>query len=293
MYMLHTLKFLHMKNLLFLLILVNYGFLTAQEFSFEIFFEDSAGNQDSIILGYDDAATFGIDSSFGEINIINVPYSAGLDVRVTDEWSNRENSIPPTFHTKKQIYQEACPNNFLIPVIDIVTDNWPVTATWDNSLFNDVCRNGSVFTSIHPLGWWDTGSPSDLLRVVLSDVNEVTFTSNYDGDFNPAYAYINDNGDIIPIYWQTFGDQSIILSISENYETDIKIFPNPTNDFLYYEIDAPELISEINIYDINGRKQNIQDSDNSLDLKILTSGIYFIEFFFKDNRREMRQIIKQ
>ena len=282
-----------MKNLLFLLILFNYGFLIAQEFSFEIFFEDSAGNKDSIILGYDDAATFDIDGSFGEINIINVPYNAGLDVRITDEWFNRENSLPPTFHTKKQIYQKACPNGFLIPVIDIVTDNWPVTATWDNSLFNDDCRNGSVFTSIHPLGWWDTGSPSDLFRVVLSEINEVTFTSNYDGDFNPAYAYINDNGDIIPVYWQTFGDLSIILGISENDETHINIFPNPVNDFLYFEIDDLELISEINIYDINGRKLNIQHADNSLDLKILTSGIYFIEFFFKDKRREMRQIIKE
>ncbi len=104
---------------------------------------------------------------------------------------------------------------------------------------------------------------------------------------------MNDNGDIIPVYWQTFGDLSIILSISENYETDIKIFPNPINEFLYYEIDSPEIISEINIYDLNGRKQNIQYSNNSLDLKILSSGIYFIEFLLKDNRRELRQIIKQ
>lgn len=281
-----------MKNLLFLLILVNYSFLTAQEFSFEIIFEDSAGNKDSIIIGYDEAATFGIDSSFGEINIINIPYSAGLDVRISDEWRKRESSNQPTFHTKKQIYQKACPNNFNIPVIDIVTDNWPVTATWDNSLFNDMCRNGSVFTSINPGGWWDTGSPSNLYRVVLSEINEATFTSNYDGNFNPAYAYMNDNGDIVPVYWQTFGNRTI-LSTSENYETDIKIFPNPTNDLLHYEIDNTELISEINIYDLNGRKQNRQHSDNSLDLKMLSSGIYFIEFLFKENRKEMRQIIKQ
>lgn len=281
-----------MKNLLFLLILVSYGFSTAQEFSFELFFEDSAGNQDSIILGYDDAATFDIDNSFGEVNIITVPYSAGLDVRISDEWLNRGNSIPPTFHTKKQIYNKACPNSFLIPVIDIVTDNWPVTATWDNSFFNDVCRNGSVFTSINPGGWWDTASPSNLYRVDLRDINEATFTSNHDGSFNDAYSYMNDNGDIIPVYWQTFGDLSIILSVSENYKTDIKIFPNPTDDFLYYEVDAPERISEINVYDINGRKQIVHHSDNFLDLKKLTDGIYFVEFLFDDSRKEMRQIIK-
>jgi hypothetical protein len=31
------------------------------------------------------------------------PYNAGFDVRISDEWFNRENPIPPTFHTKKQI----------------------------------------------------------------------------------------------------------------------------------------------------------------------------------------------
>ncbi|WP_042491774.1 T9SS type A sorting domain-containing protein [Aequorivita sublithincola] len=154
-----------------------------------------------------------------------------------------------------------------------------------------MCRNGSVFTSINPGGWWDTGSPSNLYRVILSEINEATFTSNYDGSFNPASAYMNDNGDIIPVYWQTFGDR-IVLSTSQNYETNIKIFPNPTNDFLYYEIDNPELISEINIYDLNGEKQNSQHSDNSLNLKMLTSGIYFVEFLFKDNRKEIQQIIK-
>ena len=280
-----------MKNLLLLLILINYGFLTAQEFSFEIFFEDTAGNQDSIIIGYDDAATFGIDGAFGEINIINLPYNTGLDVRISDEWFNRENSIPPTFHTKKQIYNKACPNGFLIPVIDIVTDNWPVTASWDNSLFDNDCRYGSVFTSINPGGWWDTGSPSNLYRVVLSEINEVTFTSNYDGDFNPGYAYMNDNGDIIPVYWQTFGDRSI-LNVPENFESDITVFPNPTNDFLYYDI-QDALIAEISIYNINGRKLNVPQINNSIDLEILANGIYFIEFSFKDNRKEMRKIIKQ
>jgi len=282
-----------MKKLLFLLVLVNYSLSKAQEFSFELFFEDAVGNTDVIIIGYDDAATFDIDNAFGEINIIDVPYNTGLDVRVSDEWFNRENTIPPTFHTKKQIYGKACPNGFLIPVIDIITDNWPVTATWDSSLFDDVCRNGSVFTSINPGGWWDTASPSNLYRIVLNDVNKATFTSNYDGDFNPAYAYMNDNGDIIPVFWQTFGDLSIILGTHEENKTDLKIFPNPTNDYLYYEIDSPRRISEINVYDINGRKQDLQESNNSLDLRKLSSGIYFIEFLFTDLKRVVQQLIKQ
>ena len=282
-----------MKILVCLIILVNSGVLTAQEFSFELFFEDAAGNQDSIILGYDDAATFGVDSTFGETNIISMPYNSGLDVRISDEWINRMNSVPPTFHVKKQIYNKACPSSFSIPVIDIVTDNWPVTATWDDSLFDNPCRNGSVFTSINPGGWWDTGSPSDLYRIVLGQVNQVTFTSNYDGSYNENYAYINDNSDIIPVYWQTFGDESIILGISENDKTDLKIFPNPANDVLNYQINSFQIVSKIKIFDINGRKQNTSHSGNSLDLMNLVSGIYFIEFSFSNNTKEIRQIIKK
>ncbi len=71
-----------------------------QSFSFQLFFSDAQGNRDTIILGTDDLATDTIDTALGEVNIIGLPIDSGLDIRITDEWRNRNwNQIPGTFHT--------------------------------------------------------------------------------------------------------------------------------------------------------------------------------------------------
>lgn len=49
---------------------VSYSGLT-QEFSFPLYFEDASGAKDTIIYGYDEDASDGIDSVFGEENLIN------------------------------------------------------------------------------------------------------------------------------------------------------------------------------------------------------------------------------
>jgi hypothetical protein len=174
-----------------------------QEFSFQMYFQDSAGNKDTLTMGYDINATDSIDAAFGETNIISTPLSSGLDVRITNEWYNRP-QLAGTFHTKKQIVDSK---DFPIITIDIYTNHWPVS--WDNSQFNNSCRNGSFFTSINPGGWWDTGSPSNLNKVDFISTNQVTFTSNGGyGYFNDAYEYINSSNDTIPVFWLLFGDST-------------------------------------------------------------------------------------
>ncbi len=76
-----------MKN--FIILFLCTGILIAQEFSFTLNFEDALGNTDSLIIGYDNNGTDGIDAAFGEVNIISVPYNSGIDVRISDEWWNR------------------------------------------------------------------------------------------------------------------------------------------------------------------------------------------------------------
>ncbi|MBL7792650.1 MAG: hypothetical protein JNK77_10025, partial [Saprospiraceae bacterium] len=95
--------------------------LTAQvqDLEFVMYFEDSAGYRDSLILGLYSQATLGIDDFLGEENIINQAYQEGLDVRVTDEWIKRYTGSGGTYHTKKQIIDQY--NEIL--TIDIKTDN--------------------------------------------------------------------------------------------------------------------------------------------------------------------------
>ena len=50
---------------------------------------------------------------------------------------------------------------------------WPVTASWDATLFEALCIEGSFLTSITPNGWWDVGSPSDLIIVYFRNEAKV------------------------------------------------------------------------------------------------------------------------
>jgi hypothetical protein len=269
-----------------------------QEFSFQMNFQDSAGNKDSLTLGYDVTATDSIDASFGETNIISTPLSAGLDVRVTNEWFKRNLSSPTTgtFHTKKQMVDK---DFFPFINIDIFTNHWPVTASWDNLQFNNNVRNGSIFTSINPGGWWDTGSPSNLYKVDFKSTNQVTFTSNisvFNGFFNDNYAYINGSNDTISVFWLAFGDSTSFptgINKTMNLE-DIKIYPNPVTNYLNIQSTEPNLkIAQIQLFDLSGKEQQIELTDDPVNLEGIPEGMYFIRLTLQNGQTVMKKIIKK
>lgn len=276
----------------YLLLISTFSF--SQEFSFQLYFSDSAGNKDTITLGYDLNATSGIDLMFGETNIISTPLDTGLDVRISDEWANNfYNYLPGTYHTKKQIVYKSCGANPIIS-IDIFTNNWPVTATWDSTLFSANCRYGSVFTSFTPGGWWDVLSPSNLIWAILAEKNQVTFTTNDDGFNNDAYSFINSNLDTIPVFWVAMGDSSIIYPGINNIETldNIKLFPNPSSDYIFYSLLNSKLVIEnIQVVGILGNKINTRYDNNKIDVRTLQNGEYFVIFEFQKGQITRSKII--
>ena len=79
-----------MKKLITLAIaLLSAQIVTAQEFSFQMYFEDAAGNKDTLTIGYDPNGTDTIDAQFGEANIISTLPDSAFDLRITNEWYNR------------------------------------------------------------------------------------------------------------------------------------------------------------------------------------------------------------
>ncbi len=250
----------------------------AQQFAFQMTFVDAVGNTDSLTLGYDIAATDTLDAAFGEANIITTAYTSGLDVRAGNVWfqqnfgSGQFGQIP--FETKKQILPNTCgTGNFwmLLPIaeINIVSTNFPIKAYWNKIPFNDTCRNGSVFTSVHPGGWWDTGG----FREDLETEDSTTFYQN-------QYYYLNGT-DTVNVYWVAFSD-STLLSVGINELTTdkkaIKIFPNPTSDFVTVGIN--ESFGEINrveFYNSFGQVILLSKQLNNIDISNLQSGLYFIK----------------
>ncbi|MGM0479455.1 MAG: hypothetical protein ACQERC_09540 [Bacteroidota bacterium] len=78
--------------------------LSQEEFSFQLNFEDAEGNKDSVIVGYDENATDGIDVLFGEQNIISQPWDSVLDVRLSEQLSYQNGlaPTPPAFYSHKK-----------------------------------------------------------------------------------------------------------------------------------------------------------------------------------------------
>lgn len=51
---------------------------SGQTFSFPMYFSDALGNKNTLVIGYDINASYGIDSAFGEENIITEPMDSVL-----------------------------------------------------------------------------------------------------------------------------------------------------------------------------------------------------------------------
>lgn len=289
-----------MKKILF--IITTFCFLTTaqgQQFSFKMFFSDAIGNKDTITLGYDLLASDSIDTSYGEVNLISIPLDTSLDVRITNEWGNRVfHNKPATLSTKKQIVSSNCsPFDFNhIQTIDILTRHWPVTATWDNSLFNDPCRNGSVFTSVHPGGWWDVGGYSNLSQRKLAVENSATFSSNKRPNSGDFYGYIQDH-DTISTFWLAIADSSILYSsiveISKA-EYKLKVFPNPTSGIIRIQVPLKfGTVNRVEIFSSLGQLVKATKNVNDINFAQLDNGLYFIGVTNEKGERLWTRTIKE
>ncbi len=70
-----------------------------------------------------------------------------------------------------------------------------------------------------------------------------------------------------------------VLGISEIVKDDIKIYPNPTSDFISLKLSSKNKIDEAIIYDNSGRlvlRKNIESG--KIDLRSLNTGNYLIYF---------------
>jgi len=70
-----------------------------------------------------------------------------------------------------------------------------------------------------------------------------------------------------------------VLGVNELEKESVKIYPNPTADFVYVKLNSKSKIDEVEIYDLAGRlvlKTKLQS--DKLDLRSLNSGNYMISF---------------
>ena len=200
-----------------------------------------------------------------------------------------------------QTFRNVQPNYFYAVVwAKDETRNIPGEIIYEQSSFNidhDNLNNFYTFVFEEPVsvadtffvGWQKLSADNTIMNIGL-DINST----------NENYKFYNIYGD-----WQQssvdgvmmmrpiFGDTD--LSDIEKFESEIQIYPNPTNDIVNIQLqNLPENKSDIYVYDFSGKlilNSSFSDDNTSIDLSNYSTGVYFIKIV-TENQIINKKIIK-
>lgn len=272
-----------MNRALILLIVFSYQGFGQEEFSFPIHFEDKAGNKDTVIFGYDSLGTDGIDSLFGEKNISNEAWDTTLDVRLSNYFS--WDSSRSAYETKKQIANKDCSESASVFKFKILTRSWPVTASWDSSLFVGSCLSTTTFSSVISDGIGgsqriiDDSTAGFVGFVKFQSASKITFTEQSVG----IGLYIDEinavatRTDTLNYYWISLNEESFykfIVPIREKQKDSFPILSFKNNRLKFFQ----NGISRIEIFSALGKRQTVIHVSGGLDLSHLTPGVFILKY---------------
>ena len=269
-----------------------------EEFSFKLYFEDAAGNKDTITIGYDESATNGIDTAFGEENIISQPWGSGLDARVGDKtysgdygdmnltWLS-ENS----YLSKKQILNYDCEIEEHTEQVSIqfYSENYPIIVKWDKSLLlTDECvkysfisgGRGHFHMDVGQVGTYLYGFDSVIIKpyTFSSGVPEQLYVfTEYPEENNFRYSigrYTEGSKNIGVLQFYFFRGSFVGLNGATS-DINKLVFPNPIkND---EKLTVP-MDGQFEIVSVEGRViKSGKTSNKQIFLEELNSGNYILQ----------------
>lgn len=82
------------------------------------------------------------------------------------------------------------------------------------------------------------------------------------------------------------------------FKKDIAFFPNPVDDFLSLRINSEERVSELTVFDLNGKllkdiKSNAGRDSFMLNFSEYPIGVYLVTLKFSSGKNETLKIIKK
>lgn len=158
-----------------------------------------------------------------------------------------------------------------------------------------------------PIADFSTTVNENIVDFMSTSANAETYFWDFgDGNTstmeNPTHTYLNNGDYTVSLTVEKCGathtfttDMSITaLSIDEEKTEVFSIFPNPVDSQIYIRGIAMHNIKEVIIYSISGKEiQVVKDSDtNSIDLKKLPAGTYFLKFY-TDKNTVVKKILKK
>ena len=90
----------------------------------------------------------------------------------------------------------------------------------------------------------------------------------------------------LTVNWLTHANGDVIYDTDDN----INVYPNPTNDILFFEANT---IGEILIYDLDGKlimKNQIENAKNEINVSSLATGSYVLKFMYRDSYKTIKFI---
>jgi hypothetical protein len=277
-----------MKHLLWIILFIP-NLLSAQQqqtpqFQTTIYFEDTLGHKDSIIIGYDENETQNfINPNFGEVDITNVPWDSIFEVRVMPAIGN------DVKQSKKQIECYMCDNttsnyNWIVFTIGVrlKISYSPLIIRWESTDFSsDLCRTGSLI--VESPQFFSVPNPTIQGYSEVYMMNGSTYGTYWGaGGHGHGFFATDESGNQVLI-------NALMISIAKNYpvstyeqelQSQTKVFPNPMTDNFTIELPENYLSESIHVFDVTGREiyGNIEKS-NQINISSSTwaKGIYFYQ----------------
>jgi hypothetical protein len=271
-----------MEKLKFIIIVSLLPFcLYGQDFSTSFVFKDSRGKTDTLIVGYSPNATDSLDTSLGEMNILDSKIDTTFFVYASDIIALDKGKLhKPQYKTKKQILNPKL--NPKPACIDIICNTFPLTIKWDRNLFGDTSRSKSFIIATPPGGWFDVGESPHFLNVTDS----IIYTSD---DFSQLAMYYLDSIHAKPVkVWKLyigFANQKNGLGVQSINSNFLKIYPNPCSDFLKIKY-AKEEIVFFQLHNTIGEILSsgyLNGEEQTIDTHELSCGIYFLKITINKN----------
>ncbi|MNJ86633.1 hypothetical protein D3C87_41370 [compost metagenome] len=135
---------------------------------------------------------------------------------------------------------------------------------------------------------WNNWCPGDTIAIRKIQLGTLAPGNHSFKISVPAAQFNGGNGDFpLSLYLQ---GSSTVLSIEEINQTAISIFPNPAKDQI--QIQTEKEVLDYELIDASG-KSILRESNNTINLMGLDTGIYFVQVRFKDGMNSRQRFIKQ
>lgn len=274
----------------------------AQEFSFQMYFEDATGAKDTLIFGYDANATDSIDSNYGETNIITQQISNSFEVRISDLiWDNLSaqefENEQINFQLKTQIEKKKCndanPISF-VSGISLYNVTYPVKVKWNKSLFQNSCLSNSFITDWHPSFWFDIsmGNEQGPFLMTSLDSIELSYTSHH---------FINNIDTTDLLFFKLASSQQGFSNVKEKkFDVAIDTYPNPVINDINIELSKETYNNFDNIsckvLNMLGTEiitKKIDKNIESISTNNLPSGLYILGFYSNNQFILNHKFVKQ